>query len=77
MRLKINISRLLEEAEFETDLVPYFAKLFLRDCGVPVVINPCNIKSPDLEVLTGTISHSYNVSEDEFSLIIDYIPEGK
>ncbi|UYE95338.1 hypothetical protein [Escherichia phage vB_ESM-pEJ01] len=42
-----------------------------------MIIDPCNIKSPDLEVFTGTISHSYNVSEDEFSLIIDYIPEGK
>lgn len=65
---------MLEEAEFENDLVPYFAKLFLRDCGVPVIIDPCNIKNPDLEVSKGSISHSYSVSEDEFSLIIDYVP---
>ena len=72
MRLKINLQKLLNEAEFESDLVPYFAKLFLRDLGVPVIIDPRNVKDPDLNVSTGRISHEYVVSDEEFVMVIDY-----
>lgn len=61
MKTVIDLNELLIDAEDEIDLLPYFVKLELTRLGVPVNIDPVNIRDPDIIVDVGELSYVINV----------------
>lgn len=72
MNTQIDLAKLLVEAEDEIDLLPYFAKLELQRLGVPVIIEPTDIRNPEYEVTTGSLEYKINV--DSMIMEIHYEP---
>lgn len=72
MRKTINLSPIIDEIG-DIDAVHYILKLYLRDVEkLPIKIDPLNPGSSDLSSDYAKIDYHYNVSEDEFSITLDY-----
>lgn len=75
MRLKINLEGFLEEVQ-DQDAIPYLLKMYLRDIlDLDIHIDPKNPHDTDITSETALINHQYNVSDDGFSVVIDYTPK--
>ena len=75
MRLKVNLEGFLEEVQ-DQDAIPYLLKMYLRDIlDLDIHIDPKNPHDTDITSETALIKHQYNVSDDGFSVIIDYTPK--
>ena len=75
MRLKINLEGFLEEVQ-DQDAIPYLLKMYLREIlDLDIHIDPKNPNDTDITSETALINHQYNVSDDGFSVVIDYTPK--
>jgi len=61
MKLEIDLSTLYKEADEEIELLPYFVKLKMKELGLPVIIDPLNIRDPDIVLEDGTAEYQINV----------------
>ncbi|QFR55919.1 hypothetical protein JC221_273 [Yersinia phage JC221] len=61
MKLEIDLNKLYNEADEEIDLLPYFVKLKMNEMGIPVKIDPLNIRDPDIVLENGTAEYQINV----------------
>ncbi len=74
MRMTINLNGLIDEIG-DLDAVPYVLKLYLRDVAkLPIDIDPKNPGDTEITSSFAEIKHSYNVTEDDFSVDIEYLP---
>lgn len=58
---KVDLNSLLEEAQGEVDLLPYFVKMRMTEQGIPVKIDASDIRNPDFEVEYGVFEYSIDV----------------
>lgn len=76
MRLKINLSGILDEVEGNYEIIPYLLKMYLKDIeNLPIVIDPKNIAEQDIDVETGRLSYRYHLTDDLFYVDVEYKPE--
>lgn len=79
MRMKLNLSGLLEEIDQGLNglpSIPYLIKLYLKEkLNIPVIIDPLNPFDTSIEVESGSITHSYEIDETRFELHVEYHPE--
>lgn len=54
------IDDLLADAHGEPDLVPYMLKLRLLEAGIPVIIDPADVRNNEIYVGRGTLSATVN-----------------
>lgn len=50
MKAIIDLNKILTDIDYEIDLLPYFVKLELQNVGIPVIIDPTDVRNPDFEV---------------------------
>lgn len=70
MKIEIDLNKLLSDANDEIDLLPYFVKLELTELGIPIKIDPTNIRDPDFILESGVMDYSINV--DSMVMEINY-----
>lgn len=76
MRLKINLSGILDEVEGDYTVIPYLLKMYLKDIeNLPIVIDPNKVAEQDIDVETGKISYQYHLTDELFYVDVDYHPE--
>lgn len=63
MKTQFDLQQLLEDSQEEVELIPYFVKMELTRLGVPVIIDPVNIRDPELEVSEGSIEYTIDVEK--------------
>lgn len=68
-KLILNLSQILDEAQNEFDLVPYFVKLILRERGIPVKLNLSDLRYQPFEVEKGKLDWTI---DDELMMEIQY-----
>lgn len=61
MKIEIDLNKLLMEANEEIELLPYFVKLELTRKGIPVNIDPTNVRDPDFTLNSGSMDYIINV----------------
>lgn len=60
MKIKIDLNKILADANDEIDLLPYLVKLELQTVGVPVIIDPTNVRDPDFQISSGQLDYTIN-----------------
>lgn len=70
MKIEIDLNKLLLEANEEIELLPYFVKLELTEKGIPIKIDPTNIRDPDFVIERGFMDYKINV--DNMVMEINY-----
>lgn len=60
MNVTIDLNKFLADANDEIDLLPYLIKLELLHKGIPVIIDPTNVRDPDFDVESGDFYYSIN-----------------
>lgn len=58
--LSLDLNHILDEAQGESDLVPYFVKLILKERGIPVKINLKELRHQPFEVESGRLDWEIN-----------------
>lgn len=75
MRLTINLSGFLEEVP-ELEAIPYLLKMYMKEVlELDIHIDPKDPHSTEFESESALIKHEYNLSENDFSITIDYQPK--
>lgn len=69
-RLKLDLNRLLDEANGEVELLSYFIKLVLKDYNIPIKMNINNISWQPFEVESGELDWKINL--DNMTMDIEY-----
>ncbi|QPI18006.1 hypothetical protein POP12_214 [Pectobacterium phage POP12] len=59
-KITIDINELLDESDGEISLIPYFTKLRLREMGIPVSIDPEDVRNPDFTIEVGRLVPSFD-----------------
>ncbi|QDH49152.1 hypothetical protein PHYNN_114 [Pantoea phage Phynn] len=70
MKTQFDLEKLLEDAQDEAELIPYLIKMELTRLGVPVIIDPVNVRDPDLAVTEGSIE--YTIDAEKLIMEITY-----
>lgn len=74
MRMIINLNGLIDEVG-ELDAIPYLLKMYLRDVEkLPIDIDPKNPGDSEITSSYAEIKCQYNVTEQDFSVTIEYEP---
>lgn len=60
MKAIIDLNKILTDIDYEIDLLPYFVKLELQNVGIPVIVDPTDVRNPDFEVEEGVLSYMIN-----------------
>ncbi|MEG1902768.1 MAG: hypothetical protein RR212_00070 [Bacteroidales bacterium] len=60
MKIKIDLNKILADANNEIDLLPYLVKLELQNIGVPVIIDPTDVRDPDFAIESGRLDYVIN-----------------
>lgn len=73
-RMTINLNGLIDEVG-DLDAIPYLLKMYLRDVEkLPIDIDPKNPGSSELTSAFAMVNCQYNVTEQDFSVDIEYEP---
>ena len=70
MKIKIDLNKILADADNEIDLLPYLVKLELQNVGVPVIIDPTDVRDPDFSIESGRLD--YVINADTMIMEITY-----
>ena len=57
---RYNLVKVLREVNGEPELVPYWIKLDLLDRGVPIEVDPLNVRDDHFDVMYGKLSYFTN-----------------
>lgn len=57
---KYNLVKILQEVNGEPDLIPYWIKLDLLDRGVPIEVDPMNVRDDQFGVVYGELTSNIN-----------------
>lgn len=72
MKTTIDLNSLLEEAEGEVDLLPYFVKMRMSEQGIPVKIDANDIRNPDFQVESGSFDYKIDVDTMTMEIYHEY-----
>lgn len=57
---RYNLVKVLQEVNGEPELVPYWIKLDLLDRGVPIEVDPLNVRDDQFKVVYGKLGYFTN-----------------
>ncbi|AFC22158.1 hypothetical protein [Escherichia phage UPEC03] len=60
MKIKIDLNKILADANDEIDLLPYLVKLELQSLGIPIIIDPTDVRDPDFQITEGRLDYVIN-----------------